>query len=163
MNDDTHPIGGSAWEPAPAPVPDTREPAPSGPATSEPAAMAAGPGPRVARWRPRFTGSSNRRRGSLAGAALGLVVVSGLGGFALGHAAADEGAGFADRGQVGSPFGQDVDGDGDHGLPGGPPRGTPGYLPGQPPGDLDGDGTGGDDGGSDSDPDSGTTEPGSQT
>ena len=66
MNDDTHPIGGSAWEPAPEP---------DAPA----AAVAAGPTSRGARWRARFTGSSTRRRGALAGAAVGLVVVSGLG------------------------------------------------------------------------------------
>jgi hypothetical protein len=165
VNDDTHPIGGSAWEPAPAPVPgaDLQPPARSGVAASEAtayesayesAAAASEPVSRGERWRSRLTGNPHRRRGALAG---------GLGGLALGHATADEDTGFTERGQVGSPFGHDDEAD-HHGFPGGtPPQGSQGYVPGQPPSGLGDDGsgdTGGDDGsGTQSVP----TQPGSRT
>ena len=168
MNDDTHPIGGSAWEPAPPPVPgpDPQSPAPSGAAASESAphdsaAAPSGPVSRGERWRSRLTGNRHRRRGALAGAAVGLVLAGGLGGLALGHATADEVTGFTERGQVGSPFGHDDEAD-HHGFPGGTP--PQGYVPGQPPSGLGDDGSGdigGDDDGSDTE--SGPAESGSQT
>ncbi len=68
-NDETRPVSGSRWEPAEQP------PTPSPPAV----AYAPAPAPR------------NRGRLLLAGGAVGVALVAGAGGFALGHATADDG------------------------------------------------------------------------
>jgi hypothetical protein len=172
VDDDTRPIGSDpAWEPAPAPGPP--ETAASGAAdpAAEPAAdpavdsaPAAERTSRASRWRFRLIGTPGRRRGALAGAAVGLVAVSGLGGFAIGHAAADDSGRLGDRGQVDARF-RDRDGDG-HGFPGGvPPQGSEGLVPSPPGGDGDRDFDGpGDDTGNGTGSGTGNeTQPGSRT
>jgi hypothetical protein len=106
----TQPSSGSRWEPAePAPTP---APAAYAPAAYAPASPPRQPG-------------RNRGRLLLAGGAVGIALVAGSGGFALGHASADdgpEGGQFGRQGPAGfqAPF------------PGSGPQGTfPGQ--GQPP------------------------------
>ena len=113
-NDETQPVSGSRWEPAEqppaAPPSPTTTHAPTPPVAYAPAPMPRQPG-------------QKRGRLLLAGGAVGIALVAGAGGFALGHASADD-----DRdGQ----FGRQGPG-GFHGsFPGGGPQGTfPG--PGQP-------------------------------
>jgi hypothetical protein len=65
----TRPHSGSRWEPATPPPGYSPAPSPS----------VAAPGT------PRRLPSRLRRRGALAGAAIGLVALSGLGGYAVGH------------------------------------------------------------------------------
>ena len=110
-NDETQPVSGSRWE-QPAATPDAT--ALSGQAAAVPA-YAPAPQPR------------NRGKLLLAGGAVGVALVAGAGGFALGHASA----------------GDDRDGPGRFGFrqDGGPQGTFPG--PGQPPrGFPDGDGDG---------------------
>jgi hypothetical protein len=100
-NDETQPVdrpvSGSRWEPAPTP------------------AYAAAPPPRQP--------GRNRGRLLLAGGAVGIALVAGAGGFALGHASADDGRDGPGR------FGGPGMGGGFPGnLPGGGPQGT---FPGQ--------------------------------
>jgi hypothetical protein len=124
-NDETQPASGSRWEPGEAEQP----PAPETP----PVPAYAAPAPRP-----------NRGRLILAGGAVGIALVAGAGGFALGHATADEGSDGGQFGQFGR-FGPHGD---EHG-----PRGFPGQ--GQPPG-LPGDDGSGDDGSTT--PDDGATQ-----
>jgi hypothetical protein len=128
-NDETQPVSGSRWEPGDAEQPPALE-TPQPPAPPAPAPAYAAPAPRP-----------NHGRLILAGGAVGIALVAGAGGFALGHATADEGR---DGGQFGR-FGPRGD---EHG-----PRGFPGQ--GQPPG-LPGD-DGSDDDGSTT-PDDGATQ-----
>lgn len=116
-NDETAPVSGSRWEPvAPA------QPAATAPDTAQappPATTAYAPAP------PR------RNRGGLilAGGALGVALVAGAGGFALGHATADDGR--DGPGRMGF----------QNGFPGGGPQGTfpgpGGQGQGQPPQGFD--------------------------
>jgi hypothetical protein len=110
-NDDTEPAAqqasGSRWE---QPIPPPAQPAPV-------PTYASAPPPR----------SGRRGRLLLAGGAVGIALVAGTGGFALGHASADHGR--DGPGRVGGP--------GFPNFPGGGPMGGPqGTFPGQgqPPG-----------------------------
>ncbi len=144
MDEQDTPRSGSRWEPTPAAGGDAATgpagaPGPSHPAPSDQTVPLAAPGEATSgsyaaayaepTWQPA-AGETPRRavpgRGALAGAAAGLVLVSGLGGFALGHVT----AGNSDRvGLVGNQF------------PGQP--GQQGGFGGPPPGfDRDGDGRG---------------------
>jgi hypothetical protein len=127
MTDDQTPRSGSRWEPAPGVDPDheetTRQPvAPPVPADAQggsadaTAAKPAGPVGSAEPASKRGWSSRMRSRGGLIGAALVLVLVSGFGGFAIGHATAGP-----DR----------------FGLVRGDLHGGPGGFPG---GDRDGDG-----------------------
>ena len=93
MSDDQTPRSGSRWEPTPGADPDDEAtqhqpvapPPPAATAESsvaEPAAESAEPVSKRG-WTSRV-----RSRGGLIGAAVALVLVSGLGGFAIGHATA---------------------------------------------------------------------------
>jgi hypothetical protein len=128
-NDETQPVSGSPREPGEAP----ETPQPPAPAPESPSAQV-----------PTYAAPSRRpNRGGLilAGGALGIALVAGAGGFALGRLTADEGR---DGGQFGR-FGPRGD---EHG-----PRGFPGNE--QPPGFPGDDGS--DDGGSNT-PDDGATQ-----
>ena len=136
-NDDTQPTSGSRWEqPAPEqPAPD--EPAPQPPAPEQSAAPvpAYAPAPQ----------SRNRGRLLLAGGAVGIGLVAGTAGFALGHATADDGHDGMERlGGPGGFHGNFPAGPGG-GPMGGQQNGPPGTFPGQPGqppdgfGDRDGD------------------------
>ncbi|MBF4764306.1 hypothetical protein ISU07_14325 [Nocardioides islandensis] len=110
-NDESPPPSGSRWEPAEQPP---ATPAAT-PAAGSPVAYAPAPPPR------------NRGRLLLAGGAVGVALVAGAGGFALGHASADEGDGPGGRfGGPGGVLNQ---------FPGGPvpggPQGGQGTFPGQ--------------------------------
>jgi hypothetical protein len=103
-NDEKQPTSGSRWEESDA----QQQPAP------EPAVVPAYAAPAQ---RP------NRGRLILAGGAVGIALVAGAGGFALGHATADGGR---DGGQFGR-FGPRGDEHGPHGFPGNEqPPGFPG-------------------------------------
>ena len=81
-NDETQPVSGSRWEQEPdqpATEPAATEPAASAPAAAP--AYAPAPLPR----------SGNRSKLLLAGGTLGIALVAGTGGFALGHVTADDG------------------------------------------------------------------------
>ena len=131
-NDETQPVSGSRWEPAEQP-PATPPAAGTTPSATTPVAYAPAPQPK------------NRGRLILAGGAVGIALVAGAGGFALGHATADDGRDGPSR--FGGPGGFQNQ------LPGGPMQGGPGTeggpqgtFPGQgedgqPPGfpDRDGD------------------------
>jgi hypothetical protein len=109
-NDETQPVdqpvSGSRWEPAEQPPP-------------APVAYAPAPPPRQP--------GQNRGRLLLAGGAVGVALVAGAGGFALGHASADDDG----RGGPGQ-FGRQGPGGFQGTFPGGGPQGTfPGQ--GQPP------------------------------
>ena len=155
---DTQPVSGSRWEPEgrsdadPATPTGPVAPAPVPPAYAAPAYAAA----------PAAT--SNRGRLALAGGAVGIALVAGAGGFALGHASAgeshDDRVGPPGFGQNGFPNnGQQPPGF-QHG-PGGQP-GADGD--GRPDGDPDGDGTVPDDGSQDdTNPDDGATQGSSTT
>ena len=129
-------MGARPGRPSPGPTRRRRRPPgppPPSPRRTSSAAAPSGPVSRGERWRSRLTGNRHRRRGALAGAAVGLVLAGGLGGLALGHATADEVTGFTERGQVGSPFGHDDEAD-HHGFPGGtPPQGSRATSPGSRP------------------------------
>ncbi len=118
-NDETAPVSGSRWEPA---TPPAAQPA------GQPAATTAyAPAP------------PKRSRGGLilAGGALGVALVAGAGGFALGHATADDGRDGAGRFGQGGPGGgfqnQFPGGPGQQRRQQGPQNGPRGTLPGQPP------------------------------
>ena len=123
MSDEQTPRSGSRWEPTPGVDPDneetTRQPAGALPAAATAAPSVEEPSDPSEPAAKRGWTSRMRSRGGLVGAALALVLVSGLGGFAIGNATAGP-----DRfGMVGGDF---------HGGPGG---GFPGGD-----GDRDGDG-----------------------
>ena len=109
-NDETQPASGSRWEPAEQP-PATPPTSTTTPAAASPVAYAPAP----TRQQP----GSNRGRLLLAGGAVGIALVAGAGGFALGHASADDGR---EGGQLWR--------QGPGGFPGGPQGTFPG--PGQP-------------------------------
>ena len=129
-DDETQPTSGS--QPAPQqPAPQQAAPQPAAPVP----AYAPAPQPR------------NRGRLLLAGGALGVALVAGAGGFALGHATADDGRDGA--GRFGGPGG--FSGKFPGGPMGGQQNGPQGTLPGQPgqPPDGFGDRRRDDDDGSD--------------
>lgn len=118
-DDKVPPVSGSRWEPPAGGTPAGR------PRTTEgPAEHAAAP----AEWVRPAREPRRARRGSLAAMGVGLVLAGGLGGFAVGHAAAVTGTEVSDSGAV-----TDLDEDG---VPGGVPGG------GRPDFDQDGDGEG---------------------
>ncbi|MGZ4509074.1 MAG: hypothetical protein ACXVX0_17640 [Blastococcus sp.] len=127
MNGDVTPHSGSRWEPAGGPFPQGHP--------LEPDSAAAGP----------HTARRPRRRVTKTLSGLGLVLVGGAGGFALGHAAAGQDGVRVGTSSVTVP----QDGDGDHRRPdfgnGTPPSGAPG------PGDGGNGQFQGDDGGSSGD------------
>ena len=96
-NDETQPVSGSRWE-QPA-DPDT-------PAAPTPPAAAGPPAP-VAAYAPAPAPNRNRGRLLLAGGAVGVALIAGAGGFALGHATAgddrDAGVGRTGFGPNGGP------------------------------------------------------------
>jgi hypothetical protein len=109
-NDETAPVSGSRWEPATPPA-------------GQPATTAYAPAP------------PQRNRGGLilAGGALGVALVAGAGGFALGHATADDGRDGMGRFGQGGPGGFQGQFPGGPGQQGGQQQGPQGTLPGQPP------------------------------
>lgn len=148
MTDEQTPRSGSRWEPGPddasvlppatPPVPPVAQASTASPAATAPASPAS-PAPQRP-WTQRVRGS-----GGLVGAALAMVLFTGVGGYALGHTA-------------GGPDGFGIVGEQVPG--GGLPAPGAGRLPPPPHGDDDGSGTppgSGDEGGSDD----GATQPGS--
>lgn len=123
-NDETQPVSGSRWEPEPG---EAATP-PAGPPAGPPAPMPSYAAAPVAR-------STRRpRRGTLliAGAAAGIALLAGTGGFALGNATAGDGrddiparfdTGADQRGPQGFPG--DRHDDGDRGLPPGADQDDP--------------------------------------
>jgi hypothetical protein len=125
-NDETQPASGSRWE------------QPADPSPAPPATQPVTPPAPVPAYAPAPQRHS-RGRLLLAGGAVGVALVAGAGGFALGHATAGDGRddpgrfGFTrNGGPMGGPMG------GQGGQDGGPQGMFPG--PGQPPGFPDGDG-----------------------
>ena len=143
MSDEQTPRSGSRWEPEPddATVAQPTTP-PEPPAATDTEAQATAPAPPQRTWTRRVRGN-----GGLVGAALALVLFSGVGGFAIGHAT----AGHDRFGLVGERF------------PGGPGAGFPGADGQLPPprhdDDNDGFGTppGSDDDGGGTENESGST------
>jgi hypothetical protein len=170
MTDEQTPRSGSRWEPAPddetvvqatapAPPPVAEEPAAPEPAAPVPSAPVPSPtaAPEAAPAAKRSWTQRIRSHGGLVGAAIALVLFSGIGGFAIGHAAAGP-----DRfGLVGERFPGGPDGDfhgGPHGdgvPPGFGDHDQDGF--GTPPGSDD-DSTAPDDGSDDGTDDDGADE-----
>jgi hypothetical protein len=140
-DDETQPVSGSRWEqPADPDIP-AATPPPTPPAAAEPH-----PAP-VAAYAPAPAPNRNRGRLLLAGGAVGVALIAGAGGFALGHATAgddrDAGVGRTGFGPNGGP-GQGFPNNGQQ-----PPgfQGGPGGQDGQDGFDPRGDdGDNGDDG-----------------
>jgi hypothetical protein len=133
MSDQQTPMSGSRWEPDPA------APTPSVPAATE--------GGRLGRVRGALRGRPTSRVGP-AVAAVALVLVGGLGGFALGLAADGQAAGtqVATSGSTTGSTTEDDAGTGQDGLPPDPGRGHGGSMPpghggGYGPGTRPDDGT----------------------
>jgi hypothetical protein len=135
-HDDPQPdASGNRWEPT-GETPETPVPPAAAPAPAPTAAPPSGP----TWW--------TRTRAGVAGGAAAVLLVGGLGGFAVGRATAgpDDGPGI----RQGGPAGFERDGDGFQGGPGGPMTGQfpdGGQLPGPPGSGQDGqqDGTDGSD------------------
>jgi hypothetical protein len=152
---------GSRWEPDPASPPaGSEEPTTAPPGTGSPRTPDPAPQDPAAPPAPDAQAAAPRRRRTIgipvaAGVATGLVVASGLGGFALGVATSDDVMQVSDgRGTGGvPPFFDGRDGHG-HEFPGTPPD-----LDGDELSDLDDDGSGADQGsdGSGADQESGGT------
>jgi hypothetical protein len=126
-NEETQPVSGSRWE------------QPAADATSPVAPPAS-----VATYAPAPPPHRNRGRLLLAGGAVGVALVAGAGGFALGHASADDdrGAGIGGPGfgpEGGPPQGFPHDGQPPPGFQGGP-GGQDGFDPGDDDDDGDEDG-----------------------
>ena len=100
-DDETQPVSGSRWE-QPA---DPGTPAAAAPST--PPAAAGPPATPVAAYAPAPAPNRNRGRLLLAGGAVGVALIAGAGGFALGHASAgddrDAGIGRTGFGPNGGP------------------------------------------------------------
>jgi hypothetical protein len=141
VSDEDIPTSGSRWEPADGAAPEFTRPV-AGTPVPPPAGQA----------RPRRLPRRLLGRSAVATAGVGLVLAGGLGGFAIGHAAAGgdvtdnrtvtdaDQNGVPDDGPGGRP---DVDRDGDHRSPDGTaPDGTPpdGAAPGETSPDTDDDG-----------------------
>jgi hypothetical protein len=147
MTEDNQGASGNRWEPTEPPTTDTASQAdadPAPPTSQVPVAAAAKPTER----RPWLS----RARTAVAGGAAAVLLVGGLGGFAIGRATAGTGDDLGRTGQQGVPTGFDREGDGGftggqdgqgQGGPGGPMLGQQpdGQVPGMP-----GQGDGQDDG-----------------
>jgi hypothetical protein len=140
-DDETQPVSGSRWEQPADPDTPAAAPPPTPPAAAEPH-----PAP-VAAYAPAPAPNRNRGRLLLAGGAVGVALIAGAGGFALGHATAgddrDAGVGRTGFGPNGGP-GQGFPNNGQQ-----PPgfQGGPGGQDGQDGVDPRGDdGDSGDDG-----------------
>jgi hypothetical protein len=140
-DDETQPVSGSRWEQPADPDTPAAAPPPTPPAAAEPH-----PAP-VAAYAPAPAPNRNRGRLLLAGGAVGVALIAGAGGFALGHATAgddrDAGVGRTGFGPNGGP-GQGFPNNGQQ-----PPgfQGGPGGQDGQDGFDPRGDdGDNGDDG-----------------
>jgi hypothetical protein len=140
-DDETQPVSGSRWEQPADPDTPAATPPPTPPAAAEPH-----PAP-VAAYAPAPAPNRNRGRLLLAGGAVGVALIAGAGGFALGHATAgddrDAGVGRTGFGPNGGP-GQGFPNNGQQ-----PPgfQGGPGGQDGQDGVDPRGDdGDSGDDG-----------------
>ena len=114
-NDETQPASGSRWEQPADPSPAQPATQPATPPANQPAAVPAyAPAPQL----------RSRGRLLLAGGAVGVALVAGAGGFALGHATAGDGR--DDPGRFGFTR--------NDGPMGGPMGGQDGGPQGQPPG-----------------------------
>ena len=100
-DDETQPVSGSRWEQPADPDTPAAAPPPTPPAAAGP------PAPPVAAYAPAPAPNRNRGRLLLAGGAVGVALIAGAGGFALGHASAgddrDAGIGRTGFGPNGGP------------------------------------------------------------
>ena len=136
-DDETQPVSGSRWEQPADPQTPAAAPPPTPPAAAGP------PAARVAAYAPAPAPNRNRGRLLLASGAVGVALIAGAGGFALGHATAgddrDAGVGRTRLGPNGGP-GQGFPNNGQQppGFPGGP-GGQDGFDPRGDDGDNNGD------------------------